>query len=181
VIRLVLWVIAGLMLGLVVHLATLIAIPSLATRSAAARIEALVREGGFRPIPPPTPQASLLPGADPSLRLAICRYDLGAGPLRVRAGAPGGFFSVSFYTPDGLNFYSLTDRAAAEGGIELTVYTALQIADVRTREGPDTPEALRLEAPTPQGFVVFRALVPEASYAAAVERALADARCETAR
>jgi uncharacterized membrane protein len=179
VIRLALWVTAGLLLGLLVHLATLLALPSLATRDASRRLASLTREGGFHLLPAPSPSEALLPLPDPSIVMAACRFDLSRGPVHVRAPLTGSFFSVSFYTPDDLAFYALTDRAASEGAIELTLYTSLQLAEVRSREGPDTPEALRLEAPNPEGLIVLRALAPEPSYVPMLERILSSATCES--
>jgi uncharacterized membrane protein len=179
VIRLALWIAAGLLLGLLVHLATLLALPSLATRDASRRLESLTREGGFHLLPTASPSEAVLPSPDPSIVMAACRFDLSRGPVHVRAPLTGSFFSVSFYTPDGLAFYALTDRAAPEGAIELTLYTSLQLAEVRSREGPDTPEALRLEAPKPEGLIVLRALAPEPSYGPILVRTLSSATCES--
>jgi uncharacterized membrane protein len=178
--KLVIWVVVGLLLGLATHLATLLALPNLATRTAIDRLAALGTGSGFRILPAPSPGQSVLPAPDPSLRLAVCRYDLTAGPVRIRAPLTPGFLSVSFYTLDGLNYYALTDRAASEGTIELTIYTSLQLAEVRAREGPDTPEALRLEAPAPAGLVVLRALVPHASLLGAIESRIGEAQCTPA-
>jgi uncharacterized membrane protein len=176
-IRLAVWCVVGLLLGLVVHLATLLALPRLATQAAVDRLQSLGPAGQVELLPPPSPADTVLPSPDPFMRLAVCRYDLADGPVRVRAPVTTAFFAMSFYTPDGLNYYALTDKAASEGTIELTIYSALQLAEVRSREGPDTPEALRVESPADRGIVVFRALVPEASFAAMAEDALRRANC----
>jgi uncharacterized membrane protein len=168
-----------LLLGLVVHLATLLALPSLATRTAAARLDALGTGSGFHALAPPGPDTTMPPSPDPFMRLAVCRYDLAGGPVHIRAPVSQSFVSTSFYTREGLNYYALTDRAAADGVIELTVYTGAQLSEVRLRQGPDTPDALRIEAPAEQGFVVLRALVPEASLADQVERTVEKASCVT--
>jgi uncharacterized membrane protein len=178
--RLAIWCVAGLMIGLVVHLAILLAVPSIATRGAVDRLAGLAAEGGFRLVARPTPTESALPRLDPSMRMAVCGYDLGRGPVHIRAPLTGAFLSVSFHTPDGLSFYALTDRSAADGAIELTLYSSLQLADVRAREGPDTPEALRVEAPAPTGLAVIRALVPEQGYGPGIEQVLAGAECAAA-
>jgi uncharacterized membrane protein len=178
-IRLVVWTVVGLLIGLVVHLGTLLALPQIAKRTAFQRIEAFAPVGNFRTFPPPLPGDDLLPLPDPAFRQAVCRFDLAKGPVHVRAPLTDAFFSVSFYTTQGLNFYALTDRAAPEGVIELTIYTALQLAEVRASEGPDTPEALRVEAPENQGIIMLRALVANATLAAAVEKTIGQASCSS--
>jgi uncharacterized membrane protein len=87
------------------------------------------------------------------------------------------FVSVSLYTPDGLNYYSLTDRSAAGDAIDLTLFTAAQLADARSREGPDIPGSLRVEAPQRNGMISLRALVTEPGNLAEVQRHLAAASC----
>lgn len=178
--RLALWTAVGVMIGLLVHLATVLAIPRLATRSAFQRLEMLGPPDVFQRVPAALPGPTLLPAPDPAIHMAVCRYDLTAAPLHVVARVAGSFFSVSFYTAEGLNYYALNDRAAPDGRLELTVYTSLQLADVRSREGPDTPEALRIEAPRKRGLVVLRALAPDASAVPAIDAALDGARCASA-
>ena len=154
------WTMVGILVGLVVHLGSLLALPAVATQGPFQRLSALGPEAQFHIIPAALPGQTLLPYPDPAVRMAACWYDLAKGPLEVLAKTTGAFVSVSFYSSDGLNFYALNDRAASEGELALTIYTNLQLADVRAREGPDTPQALRIEAPDDRGVVVVRALVP---------------------
>jgi len=171
------WTVVGILAGLVVHLGSLLALPSVATQGAFQRLTALGPEARFPILPVARPGRTLLPSPDPSVRMAACWYDLSKGPLEILAKTTGAFVSVSFYSADGLNFYALNDRAASNGEIALTVYTSLQLADVRAREGPDTPQALRIEAPADRGVVLVRALVPSPAAVTDVERRLGEAQC----
>jgi len=174
------WAAVVILIGLVVHLGSLLALPSVATQGAFQRLSALGPEAKFNVLPTAAPGKTLQPFPDPAVRLASCWYDLSKGPLEVSARTTGAFLSVSFYSEDGLNYYALNDRAASDGGIELTVYTNLQLSDVRAREGPDTPQTLRIEAPAERGIVVVRALVPSAAAMPAIERLLGEAQCRHA-
>ena len=176
-IRFVLFGVIAMLIGLVVHLASLLALPSLATKGGYQRLVEFAPETSFRLLPAPLPSESLLPTPDPAFSVAVCRYDLAQGPVHVRVPLTGAFLSLSFYAPDGLSFYSLADRAAAEDAIELTLYSSLQLAEVRAREGPDTPEALRVEAPEPRGMIVIRALAPEPGFVPQIEKAIGSALC----
>ncbi|MDQ0469717.1 DUF1254 domain-containing protein [Labrys wisconsinensis] len=177
-IRFGIWTVVGLLLALTVHLATVLALPRMAERTAYRRLEELGPDGAFAIVPATGPLAEVLPSPDPAMRVAACRYDLSAGPLHLRAPVPPAFFSVSFYTPDGLNYYALNDRAASAGAIELTLYTSVQLAEVRSREGPDTPEALRIEAPQARGVVILRALAATPGMMPVIEDALSQATCQ---
>lgn len=170
--RLLLWIVTGLLLALAVHVATLFSIPYLAMKAPKAGLRPLAPDFVFANAP-----VDLLPRADPALRTALCHFDLAQGPARIRAQTTDGFTSLAVYTDRGLHQYALNDRAATRGVIEFTLYTAAQLADVRAREGPDTPESLRVLAAEERGIVAVRALVLQASQEPDVLAALSQATC----
>jgi uncharacterized membrane protein len=172
--RLLLWTIAGAFIAVAVHLGTIVVLPHLAGRDAWRRLDGIAADGAFHLLPAGD---AILPMPDPAMVMAVCRYDLDKAPLHVRVPASLGFLAVSFYTPDGLNYYALHDRAVAGSAIELTVYTEAQLSDVRSREGPDTAESLRIEAPRKSGLVTIRALARNASETPSLEALIGKASC----
>lgn len=172
--RWLLWTLAGLLVGLLVHLTTIIAMPRLSGQTGFQRAAAIAPLGRFVALPA---DRTPLPLPDPAIVTGFCRYDLSEGPAHIHVPLNAGFLSVSFYTAEGLNFYTLTDRAAANGALDMTLFTLAQLAEIRAKQGPDLPGALRLQAPVPTGLVLVRALVPEPTQQAEVERALAPATC----
>ena len=102
----------GLVLGGLVHLTTVLAMPRLALEDAHARIMRLGPANQVHLIPSPTPFEAVLPKLDPSFAHAVCRYDLRVAPLRITIPVTPDYMSVSFYTQHGLPFYALNDRAA---------------------------------------------------------------------
>lgn len=173
--RLALWTLVGLFIAVAVHLASILTMPYLAGRTAEHRLAAIAGDGSFHLL---RPGDAALPMPDPAVVAAACRYDLSAGPVHVQVPTSLGFLSVSFYTPDGLNYYALNDRAVATGAIELTVYTDVQLAEVRSREGPDTAENLRIEAPQTAGLITIRALARETGERPTLEALAAKATCK---
>jgi len=126
----------------------------------------------------PGPQARLLPYRDPAVASAFCRFDLSAGPLRVRAPADGsGFVSLSFHTRRGGIFYAITDKAATHGVLEALVVTDKQLRALEAKDDEDTPvQDLRVISTANEGFVMIRAFSEEPSLyprAEAQARALA--------
>jgi uncharacterized membrane protein len=110
--------------------------------------------------------------------LAVCRFDLAQGPLRLKATAPGEIpVSVSVRLADGTIVYSANDRQTPHGKFSIRVMTqaqsdALEDADQEgaDKQGADaaTDDELRLVSPGLRGFAVFRALSPrEGDYEAA--------------
>ena len=70
-IRWLLWIAGGLVMGGIVHLATIMVLPRTATRDAYARLAPLAPVNGFAVLPAPTPEASSVPFMDPAFATAV--------------------------------------------------------------------------------------------------------------
>jgi uncharacterized membrane protein len=168
----------GVTLGAMVHLAAILAAPRLATRNADARLAALAQRHVVTVLPLVTPDDAL-PYRDPATALAVCRFDLSEGPVRVRAATPGDLFlSFAFHRPGGGVFYALTDRGATRGQVEALIVTPAQLEALQANDPEDEPaRELRLTAPQTTGFVTLRALAPEPGALPEAVALLAAARC----
>ena len=83
-IRWLLWIAGGLVLGGIVHLATIMVLPRTATQDAYARLAPLAPVNGFALLPAPTPdKLASVPFMDPAFATAVCRYDLAKGPIKL--------------------------------------------------------------------------------------------------
>jgi uncharacterized membrane protein len=142
-----------------VHFVVVLVIPVLATHDAFARLEGLGPAGETVALARPGPTERLFPYADPALAAAFCRYDLSAGPVRVKAPVGrAGFASLSFHTRHGAVFYALTDRAATHGHMEAVIVTPAQERALAAHDDEDNPsQDLRIVSTTNQGFVMMRA------------------------
>jgi uncharacterized membrane protein len=97
-IRLLAWIIAGLILGGIVHLATILILPRTATQDAYARLTPLTEVNKMTLLPTPSAESTLMPFMDPAFATAVCRYDLTQGPLKLQAPVSQPYTAVSFYT-----------------------------------------------------------------------------------
>jgi uncharacterized membrane protein len=172
----------GVVLGGLVHLTTVLALPRLALEDAYTRIERLGPANRVTVLPSPTPFEAVLPRLDPAFLHAACRYDLSAGyPLRVVIPLTQDYMSVSFYTRHGLPFYALNDRSAAQRTIDLQLMTPAQRAALPEDEEITAADRLIVESPTLEGVVLVRAFVRERGDLAAISARLAEARCSEMR
>jgi uncharacterized membrane protein len=176
--RWLLWILAGLVLGGIVHLASVLFLPRTAVRDAYSRLLPMTPINAVVPLAAPTPQAAVVPFMDPAFATAICRYDLSKGPLKVTAPVSQAYTSVSFYTRLGAAHYAITDRAAGRRIIELDLMTPAQKSQLPEEEDVTAADRLIVESPTPTGLIVMRALAPEPSQMAMALRALAGAKCQ---
>jgi len=164
-----------------VHFVMVLLVPVVATHDAFARLTDLGPAGTTAPLPRAGPDERRFPWDDPALAAAFCRFDLSAGPIRVKAPiGRAGFASLSFHTRRGAVFYALTDRAATHGRIEAVIATPAQLRQLIAHDDEDDPsQDLRVVSPTVQGFVIMRAFSELPSlYAAAADEVKAMA-CAT--
>jgi uncharacterized membrane protein len=179
-IRWALWGLGGLLLGGVVHLATVLLLPRVATQDAYSRLLAMAPVNAVAPIPDPTPERAVLPFMDPAVAAAVCRYDLANGPLKLTAPVSPAYTSVSFYTRFGVPYYAINDRAAGRRVIELELMTAEQRSQLPEDEEVTAADRLIVESPTSTGLIVLRALAAEPGLMGNARAALAAAQCRPA-
>ncbi|MBO0753182.1 MAG: DUF1254 domain-containing protein [Bradyrhizobiaceae bacterium] len=177
-IRWLLWIVSGLLLGSLVHLVTILVLPRAASRDAYARLAAIVPVNGFTLLPAATPGASVLPFMDPAFAIAVCRYDLANGPVKLTVPVDEAYTSVTFYTRYDVAYYAINDRAAGRRSIELDLMTPKQREALPDDEEVTAADRLIVESPTLSGLIVARAFSPEPSQMEAATAALKAAQCK---
>jgi uncharacterized membrane protein len=177
--RWLLWILGGILLGGIVHLATVLAMPRAASQDAYSRLVALTPVNRVQPLPASTAPHSVLPFMDPAFAVAVCRYDLSAGSIKLNAPVSQAYTSVTFYTRDSVAYYAINDRAAGRRAIELDLMTPAQHAQVPEEEDVTAADRLIIDSPSTTGLIVLRALAPEPSLMAMAQRALASAQCRS--
>lgn len=170
------WVLGGLLLGLAVHIMSVFTLPRLAADDAAARLVPFARVNEM--VAASGPDLPPLPLADPAFEMAICRYDLRAGALRVRAPLTATYTAIAFHTATGVAYQAINDRAATRRTIDLYVLTPAQRRQAPSDDDATRADNLFITAPSPEGFVVIRALAAQPGMAPVVREQLArEARC----
>ena len=153
------WVAGCLVVAGIVHITSIFAMPRLAPRDAFARMSEIAAPHRVTLLPAATPGAGA-PFDDPALAQGVCRYDLAQGPVRLRATLhPDALMLMSFHGRNGQIFYSMTDRSATRGKLDVLLLTRQQLDVVEANDPEDElPQDLRIIAPTLEGFLLFRAL-----------------------
>lgn len=176
-IRWLLLLFAGVLLGGVVHLATIIILPRTATQDAYARLEKIAPVNTVTALPEPTPTGAIMPFMDPAFASAVCRYDLSQGWIKLTVPVSLAYTSISFYTRQDIAYYAINDRAAGRRVIELELMTALQHSQMPEDEDITAADRLIVESPTVSGLIAIRALAPEPGLMPLAQNAIANAKC----
>jgi uncharacterized membrane protein len=134
------------------------------------------RSGGvfLPPMTDATQRRIVMPS--PDLAYAVCAFDVGAAPLRIRADPrTPHYWSIALYASNSDSFFVLNDRQAAGRPVDLVL-----VGPRPYPSAPAMPEgATRVSAPTARGLLLMRVLVtdPDAEREA-VEAARATLSCE---
>lgn len=177
-IRWLLWLLAGALLGGIVHLIAILILPTTATQDAYSRFASVAPVNKVTAVQQPTPQNEVMPFMDPAMASAVCRYDLSDGPIKLTVPVSAAYTSVSFYTRRSVAYYAINDRAAGRRLIELHLMTSDQRADLPEDEDVTAADRLIVELPSNTGLIVIKALAPEFGMMPAARAVLDRATCQ---
>jgi uncharacterized membrane protein len=177
--RTLLFLLGGLIAGGIIHLVIVLLVPMYASHDAWAEMGRFGADRAFHVLPPPEAGNEVIPGMDPRLLQAECRFNLKDGPLRVIAKMPDEFWSVAVFDRQGRNVYSLNDRATEGPDLDLAVMTSVQLAQLRQNPPPSMENAITIDLPISNGFVLLRAFVPDSSMMPQAMAALTAADCSS--
>ncbi|WP_234681232.1 DUF1254 domain-containing protein [Bradyrhizobium monzae] len=176
-IRLLFTILAGVVLGLVVHLVSVLALPRIATQDAYSRLTPMTKLNGVTQLPLADPNTSPMPFMDPAFALAICRYDLSGGPIKLTVPVSQAYTSVSFYTRNEIAYYAINDRSAGKKVIELDLMTQAQHDALPEDEEITAADRLIIDSPSATGLIVMKALAAEPGLMPQAQATLAAASC----
>jgi uncharacterized membrane protein len=177
VIRLAFTIVAGILLGGVVHLVSVLALPRIATQDAYSRLASITKLNAVTQLPLADPGNTVMPYLDPALAMAVCRYDLSGGPLKLTVPVSQAYTSVSFYTRNELAYYAINDRSAGKKVIELDLMTEAQHNDLPEDEEITSADRLIIDSPSTTGLIVIKALAPEPGLMPQARASLAASNC----
>jgi uncharacterized membrane protein len=166
------------LLGGVVHLVSVLALPRIASQDAYSRLAPLTKLNTVTALPLADPGNTLMPFMDPAFATAICRYDLSGGPIKLAVPVTQSYTSVSFYTRSDVAYYAINDRSAGRKVIELDLMTEAQHAELPEDEDITAADRLIIDSPATTGLIVLKALAVEPGLMPQAQAALAASSCK---
>lgn len=173
-----LFVLGGLMLGGIIHIAAVLKVPVFAPADTWSRIASVVPVNRFQTIATSEDDPVLIPMLDPLMTHAVCRYSLNDGAIRLRAKLPSVFWSVALYNRRGENVFSVNDRSAGTEDLDMLVLTVDQLAIIRENPPEELEDLLVIETPDRQGFALLHVFDDDPALRPEVMKGLKDARCD---
>ncbi|MEQ1901349.1 MAG: DUF1254 domain-containing protein [Devosia sp.] len=176
-----LFLFAGLLLGLAIHLAVILILPAVAGNAITAEIAALAPPAKLTLIATPQAGGPNPMRLDPDLSYAVCRLDLGAGPGVVSGLLPQAFWSVAVFDSAGTVIYGTTNRDGIGQNLDLGIFNPAQTRLLAEQKIDIEQGLLIVEARTDEVFVVVRLAPPQPPMRARYEAQLGELACGNIR
>lgn len=165
-------VVAGL-----AHIGSVFLIPEIAKQDIFFRLAQEAPDGSVTLIAPE--RIRQFPFADPFTAIAVCRYDLVSGPLRVRTRLSQTFLTVIFAEDRRGIFSSVSDRAATGGALDVVLALQPQLDRIAALDDKsEAVEEIRVAATSARGIAIIKVIVDRPSGREAAEAVLKDAMCQ---
>lgn len=157
------WVFAGLFLGGIVHIVSILLMPHYAEQDTTTRFSATGRVNEAYVLPQVEAGKSPYTFADPNAAYAICPYDITLAPLRIRVESGVNYLLMVFLGTGGSSFYALSDKASSNGAMDIRLADADQMNEIELLDTEDDlVRELRVRAPQPKGIVLLRSVFSNA-------------------
>jgi len=168
---------AIVLLSTAIHIVAVLLVPRFATADGWSRLSEFADVGDFREIPT-DPQGRVLPGLDPMFVHGACFLDLNIAPAVLSLTAPDRFWSLALYNDEGISTFSLNDRTAQDGTLDMLVVTPVQTAQLKENPPEDIDDIIVVETQSDSLIAVFRLYAPTPELRRLSRQALEAAICE---
>ncbi len=168
------WIFAGLFLGGITHLTSILLMPAFAGQDATTRLMAMGQVNGAQVL-----SGASLPFTDPNSANAICVYDVSKAPLRIKIGAGDAYLSAVFLQKGGAAFYALNDRANPHASMDIVLANAEQMNTIEELDTEDqASQDLRVVTPSSTGVVLVRSVAKDAAHYGDAQSHIQTLKCE---
>ena len=170
-------VLAVFLLSTAIHIVAILFVPRFASSDGWTRLTDFAEVGHFRTIPT-DPENQILPGLDPMFVHSACFLPLEDGPSVLSLTAPDRFWSLALYNSDGIATFSLNDRTAQNGTLDMLVVNAVQSARLKENPPDDIDDIIVVETESDSLIAVFRLYAPTPDLRRSAQAAIDTAVCE---
>ncbi len=179
------FVVGTFFLSGVVHICTILLIPVMAEADGWSRLARFAGEDAFTEVPigraRPTANApdasSIVAGLDPLFLTGACRIGLAGAPFGITVDARDRFWTLALYDPKGTIIFSLNDRTAANGALDMLVVTPAQNSELKKAPPPDIDQTIVVESEANDLIAILRLFAPTPEAQAVARPSLAGAEC----
>jgi uncharacterized membrane protein len=165
----------ALMAAGAIHIGTILLVPFFAQGDGWSRLAPYAGSDKFAEVPV-TAEAGVA-GLDPLFVNGACRLNLTDAPAGITVDARDRFWSVALYDPAGAILFSLNDRTAVQGKLDMIVVSAAQNAALRRASTAEIELSVVVESPSDDLIALLRLFAPTRAAREDARQVMARAEC----
>lgn len=150
--------VAALLAAAAIHISVILLVPLLAQSDGWSRLSRYAVENRFTEIG--SSEDGGVAGLDPLFVNGACRINLREAPAAIAVDARDRFWSLALYDPKGVIVFSLNDRTAIEGRLDMIVAAPAQNAKLKRAPAEDIALSIVTESPSDHLIALLRLFAP---------------------
>lgn len=166
-----------LLLAGTIHICAILLVPAVAKEDGWSRLAAFAGADRFAEIPLVGTASANVAGLDPLFVNGACRVQLGENPAAITVEARDRFWSLALYDRQGTIIFSLNDRTAVDGRLDMVVVSPAQNAELRKAAPAELQQSIIVEGPSSNLIALLRLFAPTAAAQQEARRIIAKAEC----
>ncbi|WP_128292581.1 DUF1254 domain-containing protein [Afifella aestuarii] len=153
------WLLAIFLLAASIHIVVIFLVPRLASSDGWSKLAAVTTEAGFTLLPPDG-QGPAIAGLDPLFVHGACRISLKDAPASLSFSGPNSFWSLALYQRRGTVLFSVNDRTAIDGRLDMLIVDPIQNAQLKETTSAALDQTIVVEAAQPDLIALVRFYAP---------------------
>lgn len=167
-----------LLLAGTIHIGTILLVPAVAKSDGWSRLAAFAGQDRFAEIPV-VGAGDTVAGLDPLFVNGACRVQLGESPAGITVEARDRFWSLALYDRTGTIIFSLNDRTAVEGRLDMLVVNPAQGRELRRTTPAELERSIVVESQSNDVIALLRLFAPTDKAREEARRILGASECVT--
>jgi uncharacterized membrane protein len=171
---------AILLLAGIVHIVTILLVPHNSGADGWSRATAAAVKEGWTPLVSPDSLQMALPGLDPLFVHGLCKVAIDEAPAILSLEAADRFWSLALYNRSGTVVFSLNDRTAVDGALEMLVVNSLDAERLKESPQAELEGMIIVESANADLIAILRLYAPEPADRVEAAAQIAAAQCAPA-
>ncbi|MBZ8133096.1 hypothetical protein CLD20_07450 [Afifella sp. IM 167] len=153
------WALGVALLAAAVHIVVIFMVPRMTTSDGWWRLANASGSDGFTLLAPDG-EGPAITGLDPLFVHGACRLSLKEAPASLSFSGPNNFWSLALYLKRGTVLFSVNDRTAVDGKLDMLVVDPIQNAMLKESAGAELDQTIVVEAPQDDLMALVRFYAP---------------------
>ena len=171
---------AILLLAGIVHIVTILLIPHYSGADGWSRAATVAVKEGWTPLVSSDSSQAALPGLDPLFVHGLCKVAINDAPTILLLETANRFWSLALYNRSGTVVFSLNDRTAVDGALEMLVVNSLDAERLKESPQADLEGMIIVESANNDLIAVLHLYAPEPADRLEGQAQIAAAQCAPA-